>query len=709
MAKTPAAGPKPRKRKTPSKPKDDRSIGERSFCAALEAGRRWEPAFHRQWCDGHGEDPDAEITLRAELIRALLFVEGAHMSARRPTEVEEKNLTRFMLDPTKRYITQGLIIDWATEISDDQKDHTDVEIDEASLQALMPPTWGEEHRRRYIDEFVGYRKDWEIQRSIENRPVVTGDIDFIGGRFPAQVVMAGCIFQSIDRPGHILIDGAYLFSLNLSGSEFGEISADKVQIKGDLQAWDSLGSSMNLRGAQIDGGLFLQGASLTTETGPALECAVADISGDVLLRNGFQAHSAVSFVRATVRGNIECANGLFSAGTDYTEGENEAHRIKDEIALNLGAATVGAGLFLRGMIATGKVDLARIDVGGNVILYGAVIALSATWAGVALNLRGSKISGSLALSPQDEGDPTPCCDFVGHIDLSSAQCTTLEDAPVPSRSEQDAWLKPDGEIDLDGFTYRRIGSNSPSRYQSRLEWLHRQPVIDRKGQRFKPQPYEVLARVLRETGHNQESRKVAKRKERRLHKALPKTSLSWWFRTLFFRPSGYGYTPSPLLFTGVAVILLSVPVLAAAYRLGHISPAQPHAAVAEISAKLERQPGSRAAPICLAVEESEVLPPFNAFAYAVDAFVPLVDIDQETSWKPAREPRCEGRTTQLAYLDEVNPGLFKVKHEKTWFDRRVASFAEAGGLLWLQWLLMISGFAISALIAASLSGLIRRD
>lgn len=98
-------------------------------------------------------------------------------------------------------------------------------------------------------------------------------------------------------------------------------------------------------------------------------------------------------------------------------------------------------------------------------------------------------------------------------------------------------------------------------------------------------------------------------------------------------------------------------------------------------------------PACLSVEAGEVLPPFNAGMYVVDA----------------RAPRCEGRSRDLSYLDTVNPGLFTVTFEPGPFDRWVAARARGGGLHWLQWILMISGFAISALIAASLSGLIRRD
>jgi hypothetical protein len=96
-----------------------------SLCEALQSGRCWTPAVHQDWCERNGKDPRAPITVRAELIRAILFVEGAHLSGCTPPQAECDRLAAYSLNPARRHIAQALVIDWAVQPA--QVDHDDVE------------------------------------------------------------------------------------------------------------------------------------------------------------------------------------------------------------------------------------------------------------------------------------------------------------------------------------------------------------------------------------------------------------------------------------------------------------------------------------------------------------------------------------------------------------------------------------------------------
>src|SRR5207249_10574398 len=85
------------------------------------------------------------------------------------------------------------------------------------------------------------------------------------------------------------------------------------------------------------------------------------------------------------------------------------------------------------------------------------------------------------------------------------------------RSDEEKSWPGEGKLFLDGFTYDRISEDSPLTAQSRIEWLHRQPH-----HKFLPQPYEQLASVLRNMGHEREARRD--RKSTRLNSSHVSTS-----------------------------------------------------------------------------------------------------------------------------------------------------------------------------------------
>ena len=842
---------------------DDLSIGERSFAAALNAGEPWTLARHRRWCEAQepAEDPDGPITIRAAMIRAILFVEGAHMAGCAPPSAEAERLKRFGLDPKRRHLAQALVIDWVTD-NLATVDRAAVEKDMEAKGAFedLPEFWTDEQKSEERKRRIDAERRWRAHQHIANRPVITGNLNFTGGRFAGALVLRGCVFQGAGARtagagddaspvGVLTLDRAVLGGLDLTSAALGALSGDRLRVEADFQAWQLDAHAADLRGVLIRGGLYWQGARLLATSGRALNADAADIGADVLLRGGFRAAAEVNFVRARIGGHLACDGGRFEAKTGRALNANAAEigasvflydgfraaaevdlvgaRIAGQLscrggrfeaktgralnadaadigadvllydgfraaaevnllrariggqlacdggrfeaktgralnanaaeigadvllrdgfraagevnlvgsriagqmscvggrfeaetgrALNASAAEIGADVFLRdGFHAAAEVSFLRARIAGNLNLSGGQLAPANR--GFALDLDSARIGASLMFALPWSGDNAPAR-IAGDVDLSNARCAVLDDAPLRTNGGE-PWLAPGKRLILDGFTYGRLGSGSPTDWPNRKAWLDRQPETHRRGADFKPQPSEHVAQVLRAMGHNSEARSAGLIKQHRMHMRPGLPLSSRLFRRFVLWPSGYGYRPQFPALVGALLMAVSLFIFASAYRQGFVTPAQPHAALAKIGADVNalRGAGGEPLPDCLAADLTEAVPPFNAGMYVIDAFVPLVDIDQESSWKPARTARCEGDAATLARLDTRNPGWAFQAGAQTHalsaptnaIDRFVAWWAPRGGLLWLQWLLMIAGFAISALIAASLSGLIRRD
>ena len=90
----------------------------------------------------------------------------------------------------------------------------------------------------------------------------------------------------------------------------------------------------------------------------------------------------------------------------------------------------------------------------------------------------------------------------------------------------------------------------PGTYARDIRWLHRQPR-----DKFLPQPYEHLASVLKNMGHERELRKVMIEKNLDHANFTKPLSQEWWWYNVFGWLIGYGYAPSRAFFISVGVIL----------------------------------------------------------------------------------------------------------------------------------------------------------
>jgi hypothetical protein len=191
----------------------------------------------------------------------------------------------------------------------------------------------------------------------------------------------------------------------------------------------------------------------------------------------------------------------------------------------------------------------------------------------------------------------------------------------------------------------------------RLAWLARQSP-GRWGEDFWPQPYEQLAHVFREMGHDEDARTVLVEKERLQRAARrARTSNPLWRQLIHAKDSllgvtlGYGHNPLRslawlLLFWG-----LGVAVFAFAQAHSAIKPNSPvvlrspewtmcgvprdeERPLATVSTSGRAAPGQTQLHCFLAQHEASSYPEFNAWMYSLDTLFPVLEIGQKDYWRP---------------------------------------------------------------------------
>lgn len=131
------------------------------------------------------------------------------------------------------------------------------------------------------------------------------------------------------------------------------------------------------------------------------------------------------------------------------------------------------------------------------------------------------------------------------------------------------WPEGDNSILLERFHYGAIvGNQAAIDAKTRLEWLRKADHLNG----FSPQPYEQLAKVLRDMGHREDARVVMIEKERLQREAQ---NPSWWRRVwnrVMRVSAGYGYRPSLSIYWLLGLWLAGALVFGAADLNGSVKP-----------------------------------------------------------------------------------------------------------------------------------------
>ena len=405
---------------------------------------------------------------------------------------------------------------------------------------------------------------------------------------------------------------------------------------------------VRVSGGWISGVLDLEGARIPRDIGlkdcrfdavPVLRYAVIDnliLDGSSLpglLADRLEARGGVSLKSADLAGELRLS-GSRLGGNLCLDGASiacagRAALVADSIEVR--------SVELRGARIAGETRMTSARIDGDLDLTGGRLSHPD---GEALHLNRTLVRGGLFLRGGAE--------FEGALDLTGASIDTLHD-------DEASWPAP-GNLLLNRCLYNAL-IGGPMDARRRLAWLALQ-LPERWGEDFWPQPYEQLAFVFREMGHDEDARTVLVEKERLQRAARrARTSNASWRLLLSAKDSllgltlGYGRRPLLsfawlMLFWGLGVL-----VFAFAQSQSAIKPNSPFVlrsaewlmcGVAQGEQRMlaagpaigRAAPGQSQLHCFLAQPEASSYPAFNAWMYSLDTLFPVLEIGQKEYWRP---------------------------------------------------------------------------
>jgi hypothetical protein len=466
----------------------------------------------------------------------------------------------------------------------------------------------------------------------------TGEIRLIGATVGGDLV---CSTATFHNPGGIA------FMIDRSSIGGAAIFTEDFKASGEVR----------LMGARVARDLIFEKASLSNPNAKALNAEHVDVGGSFRLRYGFHAEGEVSLLRSVISKSFDCSGGLFRKNNaDENAAANgiaisadgivahdiylalgfEAHglvkfmgaRISGDLACVDGTFNNPGRIALAadGALIDGSVFLRNAKIRGEVRLVGAKISSSLECdaasiinpQGMALNGQGAQIGGNALfrngfsaegivslhkasvrryLLWQEIRNPSKAS-----LDLREASVSIFGDAAASWPSE--------GKLRLRGFKYEELSGDAPLSARERVKWVRLQPRSERQ-----PQTYEMLARSLRDSGDYRGADKLLIEKNNEI---LKSDVLRWFSKTGFFLRrifNGYGYRPSRVFLWALLLLAVSSLLFASAWHKGFYV------------LKVE----SSGTSIALAAHRLAI-PNFRPVMYALDSFVPFVDLGEVESW-----------------------------------------------------------------------------
>ena len=255
----------------------------------------------------------------------------------------------------------------------------------------------------------------------------------------------------------------------LDGSTFnGFLQMDSITVGESLYMRQAAFAKVRLRGAKIGNRLVLIGSTFSG----LLEMDSVTIGARLLM--GQAQFLSVNLLNATIGGAIELDDSTFKG------------------PLNMDSVKVGGSLFMREGVFNDRVVLVHASVGGSLDAGGSSLG--------ELDLRGARIARELRLGSSNRGiEWKEYSD--GNKTVFRPKLNLLNAAAGAFQDTKNSWPK-DLEWELDGFTYSRFGgleaTESELPFERGADWFIRWLE---KNKTFSPQPYQQLAKVLRQTGH----------------------------------------------------------------------------------------------------------------------------------------------------------------------------------------------------------------
>jgi hypothetical protein len=450
--------------------------------------------------------------------------------------------------------------------------------------------------------------------------LITGTLDLEGCRIPRDIGLVDCRFTAAPIMRSAIVDTVFF-----DGSTLPGLVADLLEARGSIFLRSAaVSGSVVMPGARLGGELVCDGAALTQRDGLALDLERLEARGGVRLRG------------TTARGGIRLGGARLGGDLDAVGATLER---PDALALDADGLIADGDVVLRLARVTGHARFIGARIDGDLDCSGADLRRPG---GAVLTLDRAVIEGAFFLRQQAAVD--------GTLSLVGASLGAVVDAP-------DSWPGP-GDLLLNRCNYAAL-LDCPVDAATRLDWLGRQEPT-RWGDDFWPQPYEQLARVLAEMGHDTDAREVLIQKERLQRRARRARSSSGAVRAILALNDlllgitvRYGHQ-SLLAFAWLGLFWLAgaglLATLAAQDALRPNVPIvlrSPEWALCstpttkrlylpslDVTRPGLAAPGQSQLDCYLAQPEGQSYPKFNFWIYSLDALTPGLETGQQDYWAP---------------------------------------------------------------------------
>lgn len=467
--------------------------------------------------------------------------------------------------------------------------------------------------------------------------LISGTLDLEGCRIPRDIHFRQCRFEA-----PLVLRSAVIDNLFLDASALPGLYAEGLEARGVLSIRDAhITGAIKLEGLRLGGHLNAERLQVNG-IGIAFDAVGLEIGGSVILREAKVTGSTI-LSGSRIGGDLNLEGGHFTCPAG--------------LCLDGDGVTTRGDILLRSTKIEGEVRLWGAQVGGNVDCSGAQLNNPS---GEALSLNRARIQGVLFLQRG--------ATIRGNLNLTASVIGALHD-------EHDCWPEP-GDLTLNRCIYGAI-IHGPVDAKRRLDWLSRQ--LPRAWPEFLPQPYEHLAGVLREMGHQDDARAVLVDKERLQRKARRQRTGSPMLRFSYFLVDWvlastvrYGHQPLYAFVWLFCFWMLGAFVFEAAAYEGAIQPNVPVVlrslewtmcsiesdATIFMPALGESVPGRAAAgqtqlACFLQQTEAQSYPPFHPWVYSLDTLLPVTSLGQREFWRPNPNSSAGVFALNYYYLQSV--------------------------------------------------------
>ena len=366
-------------------------------------------------------------------------------------------------------------------------------------------------------------------------------------------------------------------------------------------------------------------------TGP-ISADMSELARDLSVR--FGTYGPLSLFRSSIGGNLDCTGGTFLGS-----GQTTVNAVESTIA--------GDAVFHDGFSTDGVVDLRLARIAQSLSFHGAIFSGTAE---TGLNAERAVIGGILYWVAIQHTPRT-------QLDLENTKADALWD-------DEASWPA-SGMLTIDGFVFNEF-AGGPGDAEARLRWLGLQPPG------YRPQPYRQVATVLRASGRETGASDVLIAKEELLRREAGLGRMERAWNRMLEVTIGYGYRPLRALWWMAGFVVIGTVLFGFGYLARIVTPTE----AAAYGAFIE----SGTAP--------PHYPPFNAFIYSLESFLPLVALHQGEYWRPNPVHSAKGHARSGGNGSAL--GLW------------------AGTLLrWYLWFHILAGWTLTPLFFAGLSGLVR--